>query len=177
MNPLDFFWLFLKASLLSTGGLGNLPFLHSDLIALGWAHESDFVTAIAVGQVSPGPTGLWSISLGYLIYGWVGAALALAALSLPTLLIVGVAAFYRRIENNLVVQDFVRGLALGIVGLTLGIVGLTLTVTLGLASSSIFDWGGGVIALAALALAVSRKLPIILILALAAVAGLALYGR
>jgi chromate transporter len=170
MNPLYFFWLFLKASLLSTGGLGNLPFLHSDLIALGWAHESDFVTAIAVGQVSPGPTGLWSISLGYLIYGWVGAALALAALSLPTLLIVGVAAFYRRIENNLVVQDFVRGLALGIVG-------LTLTVTLGLASSSIFDWGGVVIALAALALAVSRKLPIILILALAAVAGLALYGR
>ena len=83
MNWLTFFLLFLKASLLSTGGLGNLPFLHQDLIALGWASEADFVTAIAVGQVSPGPTGLWSISLGYLTFGWWGAALALAALSFP----------------------------------------------------------------------------------------------
>jgi len=170
LNPLQFFWLFLKASLFSFGGLGNLPFLHSDLIGLGWAHESDFVTAIAVGQVSPGPTGLWSISLGYLTYGWLGAVLALVALSLPPLLILVVSAFYQRIEHNSQVQDFVRGLALGIVG-------LTVTVALNLASSSIFDWGGVVIALAALALAVTRKLPIILILVLAAAAGLLLYGR
>ena len=53
INPLLFFWEFLKASLFSTGGLGNLPFLHKDLIALGWATESDFITALAVGQVSP----------------------------------------------------------------------------------------------------------------------------
>ena len=70
IDPLQFFLIFLKASLLSFGGLGNLPFLHTDLIALGWAQESDFLTAIAVGQMSPGPTGLWSISLGYLIYSW-----------------------------------------------------------------------------------------------------------
>ncbi len=169
-NPLLFFWLFLKASLFSFGGLGNLPFLHSDLIALGWAREPDFVTAIAVGQVSPGPTGLWSISLGYLAFGWPGAVLALVAISLPPLLILVVSAFYQRLEHSPQVQDFVRGLALGIVG-------LTVTVSLSLASSSIFDWGGVVICLAALVLAVTRKLPIILILLLAAVAGLLLYGR
>ena len=170
MNPLTFFWLFLKASLLSTGGLGNLPFLHSDLIGLGWAREADFVTAIAVGQLSPGPTGLWSISLGYLTYGWLGAALALAALSIPPLLILGVAAFFSRLEANPLVQDFVRGLALGIVG-------LTLTVALGLAGSSVVDWGGVVIAMAALGLALSKKAPIILILVLATLAGLVLYGQ
>ena len=47
----------------------------------------------------------------------------------------GVAAFFNRLETNPLVQDFVRGLALGIVG-------LTLTVSLGLAASSVFDWGG-----------------------------------
>jgi len=99
MNLLLFFWLFLKASLLSFGGLGNLPFLHKDLIDLGWAQESDFVTAIAVGQLSPGPTGLWSLSLGYLTAGWLGAGLALVALSLPTLLILVVASFYNRLEK------------------------------------------------------------------------------
>jgi len=169
MNPLAFFWVFLKASLLSTGGLGNLPFLHRDLLGLGWARESDFVTAIAVGNVSPGPTGLWSISLGYLTYGWLGAGLALAALSLPPLLALVVSAFYNRIERLPAVQDFTRGL-------TLGVVGLTLAVALGLAGASITDWRGIVIAAAALGLALTKKVPVIMILALAALAGGLIYG-
>jgi chromate transporter len=169
MDPLTYFLLFLKASLLSTGGTSNLPFLHTDLLGLSWAHESDFVTALAVGQLSPGPTGLWSISLGYLTFGWLGAALALAALTLPPLLVVGVAAIYSRIEKIPAVQDFTQGLALGIVG-------LTLAVTVGLAQSIIVDWGGVAIALVALVLALSRKVPIIVILALAALAGCILYG-
>ncbi len=169
MNPLAFFWVFLKASLLSTGGLGNLPFLHRDLLGLGWARELDFVTAIAVGNVSPGPTGLWSISLGYLAYGWLGAGLALAALSLPPLLALAVSAFYSRLETLPAVQNFTRGL-------TLGVVGLTLAVALGLAGTSITDWRGIVIAAAALGLALTKKVPVIVILALAAVAGGLIYG-
>ena len=169
MNALTYFLLFLKASLLSTGGLGNLPFLHTDLISLRWAQESDFVTALAVGQVSPGPSGLWSISLGYLTFGWLGAGLALAALALPPLLIVGVAAIYNRLEAQPVVQDFTRGLALGVVG-------LTLAVAASLAGSIIVDWRGVGIALGALVLALSRRVPIILILALAALAGCLFYG-
>ena len=80
MNPAIYFWLFLKASLLSIGGTGNLPFLTEDLIPLGWAQPADFLTAIAVGNLSPGPNGLWSVSLGYLTFGWTGAALAFLAL-------------------------------------------------------------------------------------------------
>ena len=169
MNPLGYFWIFLKASLLSTGGLGNLPFLHKDLISLGWASEQDFVTAIAVGNISPGPTGLWSISLGYLTYGWLGAALATIAVSLPPLLALVVSGFYSRIETRPVVQDFTRGLGLGVVG-------LTLAVALSLARASISDWRGVLIALVALGLAVSKKVPVIAILGLAAAAGCLIYG-
>jgi chromate transporter len=163
-----YFWLFLKGSLLSTGGLGNLPFLHKDLLSLGWASESDFITAIAVGQVSPGPSGLWSISLGYLTFGWLGAGLALVALTLPPLLIVGVAAIYNRIEKAPGVQNFSRGLALGVIG-------LTLAVALGLARSAIIDWRSWIIAICALGLALSKRVPIVLILVMAAVAGCLLY--
>jgi chromate transporter len=169
VNALTYFWLFLKASLLSTGGLGNLPFLHRDLLALGQASEADFVTAIAVGQVSPGPTGLWSISLGYLTYGWLGAGLATIAVSLPPLLALVVSAFYGRIEHRPAVQDFTRGLGLGVVG-------LTLAVALSLAKSSIVDWRGIVIALAALGLVMTKKVPVIVILGLAAAAGCLIYG-
>lgn len=159
----------MKASLLSTGGLGNLPFLHKDLITAGWANESDFVTALAVGQLSPGPTGLWSISLGYLVYGWLGALLALIALSLPPLLILGVAAFYQRLETNPAMQNFTRGLGLGVVG-------LTLAVAFGLAQSIITDWRGLLIGLGALALALSRRVPVFGILMLAALAGILIYA-
>jgi chromate transporter len=168
VNPLTYFWLFLKGSLFSTGGLGNLPFLHQDLIALGWAKESDFVTAIAVGQVSPGPTGLWSISLGYLTFGWLGAILALVALSLPPLLTIAVAAFYNRIETIPAVQDFMRGM-------TLAVVGLSLVVSFNLATATITDWRGVLIATGALSLVLSKRMPIILVLVLAAIAGLLFY--
>lgn len=169
MNPFLYFWLFFKASLLSTGGLGNLPFLNQDLIDLGWAAPSDFVTAIAVGNLSPGPNGLWSVSLGYLTFGWMGAALALLALSLPPLLILVVSAFYNRIEHQPIVQDFIRGMALGVVG-------LTLAVAFGLATSSITDWIGILITLTAFGLAFSKKVPVVLILIFAAVVGGVLYG-
>ena len=121
IGPLLYFWLFLKASLLSTGGLGNLPFLHQDLIALGWATEADFLVAMAVGQVSPGPNGLWTISLGYLTYGWLGAGLSLIAITLPTLLALVVVALHRRVETHPLVQRFTLGVTLGVIGLTLGV--------------------------------------------------------
>ncbi len=169
MNALLFFWLFLKASLFSTGGTGNLPILHQDLMALGWAREPDFITAIAVGQVSPGPNGLWSVSLGYLSYGWPGAALALLGLSLPPLLIMLVAAFYQRIEGSPLVVDFMRGLSLGVIG-------LSLPVTYGLALAAVTDWRGALITAAALGMALSKRVPVIVILALGGLAGYLLFG-
>ncbi len=169
MNPLIYFWLFLKASLLSIGGLGNLPFLNGDLLALGWAAPSDFVTAIAVGNLSPGPNGLWSVSLGYLTFGWLGAFMALIALSLPPLLIIIIDSSYNRIENQPIVRDFTRGLGMGVVG-------LTLAVSVSLAKASIMDWKGILIMLCSLSLALSKKIPVIVILALASVAGILIYG-
>ena len=46
------FLLFLKASLFSTGGFSNLPSLHQDLTANGWAKETDFGQSLAIGQIS-----------------------------------------------------------------------------------------------------------------------------
>ena len=169
MNLLYFFWLFLKASLFTTGGLGNLPLLHQDLIGLSWVKESDFITAIAVGQISPGPTGLWSISLGYLTYGWLGAALATLALAIPPLLVLILSAFYSRVEHSPSVQEFTRGLSLGVIG-------LTLPVTFGLAVVAIPDWRSALIALGALGLALSKRVPVLVILILAGLAGYLLYG-
>jgi len=87
IEPLTYFWLLLKASLFSTGGTGNLPSLHADLLARGWANEQQFAESLAIGQISPGPSGLWVISLGYLVDGLRGAVLTLIAISLPPLVV------------------------------------------------------------------------------------------
>ena len=80
------------------------------------------------------------------------------------------AVIYDRMEKLPGVQNFSRGLALGVIG-------LTLTVALGLAHTAIIDWRSIIIAICALGLALSKRVPIILILGLAAVAGCLLYWR
>src|SRR5437899_9079370 len=98
INPFIYFLFILKGCLFSTGGLSNLPSIHQDLIASGWAKELDFGQSIAIGQISPGPNGLWVISLGYLTYGYLGALLALIALTIPPFLVLAFSAAYSHLE-------------------------------------------------------------------------------
>src|SRR5438876_4193251 len=100
INPFIYFLLFLKASLFSTGGFSNLPSLHQDLIANGWAKEVDFGQSIAIGQIIPGPNGLWVIILGYLTYGLTGALLAFIAIIVPALPVLVVSPWYTSIEHK-----------------------------------------------------------------------------
>ena len=168
INPFLYFLLFLKASLFSTGGFSNLPSLHQDLLSNGWANEADFGQSIAIGQISPGPNGLWVISLGYLTYGLTGALFALIAITLPALLVLFISAGYSRIEHQTWVQGAMRGVSLAVVGLLLYVV-WTIMHQPGV------DWKGYLIAAGAFGLALSRKVNILIILGLAGLAGYFLY--
>ncbi|MBV9850253.1 MAG: chromate transporter [Armatimonadetes bacterium] len=159
-----YFWLLLKGSLFSMSGLGNVPSVHADLTARGWATERQFAEALAVGQVAPGPNGLWVISLGYLTAGGRGAGLALLAITLPPLLVLAVERLYRRVRHHPAVEGFVRGLGLAAVGIFFWVL-LGLLRTAGLTPRSLL------ITLAALGLGATRRVPAIVILALAALAG------
>ena len=165
MNPLLYFWLFLKASLFSTGGMGNLPSLHSDLMARGWANERQFAESLMIGQLAPGPNGFWVLSLGYLTDGLRGALLALFAISLPPLLILLIERLYRRVSKHPAVEGFMRGMALALTGV--------FAVTLfNLLRASGLEIRIVLIALAALGLGATRRVPFAVIIGLAAVAGI-----
>ena len=168
IDPILYFLLFLKASLFSTGGFSNLPSLHQDLLAKGWAQEADFGQSIAIGQISPGPNGLWVISLGYLTYGYLGALLALIAVILPALLVLAVSAGYARIERQAWVQGAMQGVSLAVVG-------ILLTVVWTILRQPGVDGRGLLIALGAFGLALSRKVNVLLILGLAGLVGYFLY--
>jgi len=168
LNLVVYFWLLLKASMFSTGGFGNVPSLHSDLLARGWATEREFGEALAVGQISPGPNGLWVISLGYLTAGIRGSILALIAIVIPPLVILIVSRYYRKIQHHPGVEGFMRGLSLAVVGIFV-VVMFRLLHGVGLEGKTV------AITLVSLFLAITGKVPVIVILGLAGICGLIVY--
>lgn len=107
-----FFLTVLKAVLFSTGGFGPLPSLHTDFLANGWATEKQFAEAIAIGQIAPGPNGLWVVSLTNLSGGLIGAILGAIALILPPFFILLVRKFYARVRYAPSTQGVLDGMVL-----------------------------------------------------------------
>ncbi len=168
IDPVRLFLLILRATLFSTGGSGNLPMLYHDLPPLGYASEQQFAEALAIGQVTPGPTGLWVVSLGYLVDDVRGALLATVAITLPPLLILVVERVYRRIGTHWAVQGFLRGLGLAVAG-------SFAVVIVGLVQGSAFDFGSLLIVVASVGLALTRRVPVPIIIGAAAMLGGFLY--
>jgi len=163
-NPLVFFLLVLKATLFSTGGTGNLPSLHDDLaVSRHWVTDQQIAEAVSVGQVSPGPTGLWVVSLGCLIDGVRGGVLAAVAVAIPPLLVLLTARLYRRVRHHPAIEGFMQGMGLAVVGIGAVILYRLLAGTGGLRPASLL------IAAASAALMATRRIPVLVILLLAGV--------
>ncbi|GER87482.1 hypothetical protein KDW_16440 [Dictyobacter vulcani] len=168
IDPFTYFILFLKATVFSSGGFSNLPSLHQDLTANHWAKETDFGESLSIGQISPGPNGLWVICLGYLTYGFLGALLALISLTIPPFFVLVVANVYGRIEKQAWVPGLMRGISLAVIG-------TFLTVFWTISSRSGSDWRSWLICAIAFGLVFSRRVNILLILVMAAIAGYLIY--
>jgi chromate transporter len=108
------------------------------------------------------------VSLGYLTYGYLGAALSLIAITIPALFVLVISAGYARIEQ----WAWIKG---GMRGVSLAVVGILLTVVWTVLHQPGVDWRGLIIAVVAFALAASRKVRLPIILALAGLAGYLIY--
>jgi len=115
VNPFLLFALLLKASMMSFGGLASLAILHDDLIVRGIS-DATIGQALAIGRVSPGPNGLYMVSLGYQLAGLAGAALATLALMLPPFTVVLTAACYGRLSRFARTQSAMLMVSLALAG-------------------------------------------------------------
>ena len=170
-------WPFLAAALQASAftfgsGLAIVPFLHAGLVEEhGWLTEQQFVDAVAMGLITPGPVVIMATFAGYLVYGIVGAIVATAAVFLPVYLFVVVPGkWFRRHERHPRLQGFVKGATAAAAG---AIAGAAIVI----ARQTIGSWLSIAIGLAALALLLQKRLPTPepAVVALAALAGILLH--
>jgi len=162
-------WFFAKAGAFVFGsGLAIVPFLHGGVVKeFGWLNEHQFVDAVAVAMITPGPVVITVGFIGYLVAGFPGACVAALATFLPCYLFtVALAPSFKKIAKNTSIKAFVEGITASVIGALVGSV-----IIIGL--RSIVDIPTALIALATVvALIYIKKMQEPYIIGIAAVIGL-----
>ncbi len=162
------FIFFLKSSLFVFGsGLAILPFLHGGVVQEHhWLTETQFLDAVAVAMITPGPVVITVAFIGYLVSGITGACAAALGVFLPVyLFVVIVGPFYKRFSGNTQVRAFVQGVTAAATGAIAGAV-----VVLG--KHSIQDYWTVGIALATFLILMKWKIPEPFIIGVAGLLGI-----
>jgi chromate transporter len=161
-------WVALKVGALSYGGgFVIVPLMQSDAVdRYGWLSGDEFGTAVALGQVTPGPVVHTIAAVGYAAGGVGGALLAAAVAFAPSFaFVLAGARYFERLRANARVRSFLDGAGPAAIGAILGS-------AVPLATALSEPWQGAVLAGAALLLLGARRgVPATLLLA--ALAGLA----
>jgi len=162
-------WFFTRAGAFVFGsGLAIVPFLHGGVVTENhWLSEAQFVDAVAVAMITPGPVVITVGFIGYLVNGFPGAAVAALATFLPCYLFtIMLAPSFKKIARNTSVKAFVDGITATVIGALAGAV-------IVIASRSITDIPTALIATAsALALLYIKKIQEPFIILIAAVLGM-----
>jgi chromate transporter len=159
---------FLKAGSLTFGsGLVIVPFLEQGLVQqFGWLDQRQFLIAVAIGMISPGPVVITATFVGYLVAGFWGSVVSTIGIFLPSFLLVLIAApLLARHRGNPNVQGFVKGAYAAAIGTILGACILLGRIAIG-------DWLTALIAVVSLAILFRWKVSNPLLIAAAAVVGL-----
>ena len=119
------FGFFAKASIVVFGsGLAVLPFLHGGVVtSFGWLTDRQFLDAVAVSMITPGPVVITVAFIGYLVAGPLGGVIAALGMFLPTYLaVVLMAPWFRRIMANQTLRWAVDGVTAAAAGAIAGAV-------------------------------------------------------
>ncbi|HSC53377.1 MAG TPA: chromate transporter [Phnomibacter sp.] len=149
-------------------GLAIVPFLHAGVVAENhWLTEQQFVDAVAVAMITPGPVVITVGFIGYLVAGFPGASVAALATFFPCYILTVIPApYFKKIAANRSIKAFVDGITAAVVGALVGAV-------IVIATRSIVDIPTALIAIATiLALLYIKKIQEPYIIAVAALLGI-----
>jgi chromate transporter len=146
-------WYFAQAGAFVFGsGLAIVPFLHGGVVTrFHWLTDQQFLDAVAVAMITPGPVVITVAFIGYLTAGPVGAIVAALATFVPCYLFTVLPApYFRRFARNATLKAFVDGVTVAATGAIAGAAYV-------LGRRAIFDVPTLLIALGTLALLVKFK--------------------
>jgi chromate transporter len=152
-------------------GLAIVPFLHGGVVnQYHWLTERQFLDAVAVAMITPGPVVITVAFIGYLVAGPLGSIAAAIGVFVPCYLFVIIPApYFRRFAGNRRVKAFVDGVTAAATGAIAGaafVLGRRALVDLTTLAIAVATW---------LVLTRFKKLPEPLVIMAAGVAGLVLH--
>jgi len=170
---LKILWFFTGAGAVVFGsGLAIVPFLHGGVVNdFHWLDERQFLDAVAVAMITPGPVVITVGFIGYLVAGLAGALVAALGVFLPCYLFVIIPApYYRRWARIPQIKSFVDGVTAAATGAIAGAAYV-------LGRRAVVDVATAAIFVATLVVLTKvRKIPEPLVILAAGAAGLAVRG-
>jgi chromate transporter len=161
---------FVEAGAFTFGsGLAIIPFMHHGVVdSHHWVSERQFLDAVAMGLISPGPVVIMSTFVGYLAGGFSGAVIATIAIFAPVFFFVVIPGrWFLKHQKNRRVQGFVKGATAAATGAIAG-------ASYVLARGAITDWKTILVYLAALGVLWQFKIKEPYVVVCAGIAGLIL---
>ena len=157
-------WVAFKVGALSFGGgFVIIPLMRADAVGRGWMTSGQFLNAVALGQITPGPVVQTVAAVGYAAAGVGGGLLAaLVAFSPSFVFVLGGARYFGSLRGSQRAQSFLDGAGPAAIGAILG-AAIPLTAALGQA------WQYAVLAGAVVLLLGLRRGVVFALLAAAAV--------
>ena len=120
MNLFVLYLVLAKAMLISFSGPTSLPVVRHDMVEVYHVvTDEQLEAAVAAGRATPGPFGLYLVSLGYFVHGVPGAVVGLLALLTPAFLIIPMLQYLGKRLNQPRIRSAIRTVTLAAGGLLL----------------------------------------------------------
>ncbi|MFI3277410.1 MAG: chromate transporter [Rikenellaceae bacterium] len=177
MVLLKLFYSYLKIGFFGFGGgYAMLSLLYSEVVVRNeWITNSELADIVAISQMTPGPIAINSATyVGYTVAGFWGSVVATTAVSLPALTLMIIATkFFFKLRRNIYVESVMHSMRPVVIGMIGSAVMMLMFPLEGEGANFIDAWSWAIFAV--VFFAAYRKVSLVLLITLSAVAGILIY--
>jgi chromate transporter len=124
VNPLLLYFILLKGTITSFSGPSSLAIVRDELVVHRHVlTDAQLNASMVVGRTTPGPNGLYIVSVGYMAGGVPGGIAGWLAMITPALLVIPILHFLQRRSDHPIVRNVLNSVILAGIGLVISTIG------------------------------------------------------